>query len=175
MTLDKLTIVLHCFFIAEECWTVFSCVRLYRRDSSFSLRFIHYTFGGERPFTFAINRTYWIKNKQSDTEQPDSHPNQSQRTSSPEYWSPTPVTHLLIHPANYISTHSTSLQCPVSLIHVGLLHLTSDYSKWSPERVNAFTYLLCLLQSVLLIFALHRVIVLLVLDLGTGVLPSPVR
>ncbi len=33
-----------------------------------------------------------------DTEQPDSHPNQSQRTSSPEYWSPTPVTHLLIHP-----------------------------------------------------------------------------
>ncbi len=34
MTLDKLTIVLHCFFIAEECW-FFSCVVLYRRDLLF--------------------------------------------------------------------------------------------------------------------------------------------
>ncbi len=32
ITLDKLTIVLHCFFIAEECWTFFFCVLLYRRD-----------------------------------------------------------------------------------------------------------------------------------------------
>ncbi len=36
MTLDKLTIVLHCFFIAEECWTFFSCVVLYRREFTFT-------------------------------------------------------------------------------------------------------------------------------------------
>ncbi len=33
--------------------------------SSFSLRFIHYTFWCEGPFTFAINRTSFIKSNQA--------------------------------------------------------------------------------------------------------------
>ncbi len=35
MTLDKLTIVLHSFFIAEESWTFLSCDLLYRREFTF--------------------------------------------------------------------------------------------------------------------------------------------
>ncbi len=56
ITLDKLTIVLQfCFIIAEECWTspVFFCTDVIY--SSFSLRFIHYTFWCE---SFYINYKY---------------------------------------------------------------------------------------------------------------------
>ncbi len=59
-----LTNVLDCFLISEEQ----SSPAFYCTDViyfSFSLRFIHYTFWCERAFTFAINRTYCIKNKQS--------------------------------------------------------------------------------------------------------------
>ncbi len=33
--LDKLRIVYHCFFVAEQFWTFFSCMLLYRRDLLF--------------------------------------------------------------------------------------------------------------------------------------------
>ncbi len=52
-------ILLHCFLLlksVEPTDVVYS---------SFSLRFIHYNFRCERAFTFAINITYCIKNKQS--------------------------------------------------------------------------------------------------------------
>ncbi len=81
----------------------------------------------------------------ADTEQPDSHPSQYQRTSSPEYWSPTPVTHSLNHPAYYLSTHSTSLQCPVSFIHIGLIldaiayAYTICYWYWFPYSPPVFS------------------------------------
>ncbi len=69
MTLDKLTIVLHCFVF--YCWRVLNLLFLRSTEqtwiySSFRLRFIHYTFWCEWAFTFAINITSCIKNKQSE-------------------------------------------------------------------------------------------------------------
>ncbi len=65
MTLDKLTIVLHVFLLLKSFGPSpdFYCTDVIY--FSFSLRFIHYTFWCKRAFTFAINITYCIKNKQS--------------------------------------------------------------------------------------------------------------
>ncbi len=79
------------------------------------------------------------------------------------------MTHSLNHPAYYLSTHSTSLQCPVSFIHVGL---SLDAIA---KDIDSCTHLLCSLQSVFLVFVLLRLRVLLVLDPWHWCDSSPVR
>ncbi len=90
-----------------------------------------------------------------DTEQPVLQPSQSQRTNSPEYWSSAPASHSVTHHAAFISTSTSSLQCPVSFQHCWTLAPSYIFCK-----VLFFTNLLCHPQSVLLVLNL-RVILLL--------------